>query len=190
MTWGPAVAGLDLSLTSTGLALVDEGKLTSVARIATTGTKADTLLDRRRRMVLIQRQVEDFLRLGYPDLAVVESPSYGSKFGSPHDRSGLWWRVVELLMSWGIPVATVVPQGRAMYATGNGASKKPAVLAAVKARYLDVDWPKGGKHDDVADAILLASMGARWMGYPIEELPATHTRALDGAAWPNMGLVA
>lgn len=183
------VMGLDLSLTATGLALVVDGEVVEATRIRTTGKKNDDLAARRARLNggIFQPVMEEAAAF-VPDLVVIESPSYGSKFGSPHDRSGLWWMVVDCLFDLGAPVGTVSPQGRAKYGTGKGNADKATVYAAAQKTYFDVELAD----DNVADAVLLAAMGSRYLGKPVErtlsgrlsKLSDKQLEALDGAAWP------
>lgn len=177
-----AVLGLDLSLTGTGLAVVRGGEIRKLATVSTAGKKTDTLAMRKERLDTIHAEI--FRELGVTwhlsSLAVVENPSYGSRFGSPHDRSGLWWRVVRELIHFGVPVATVSPQGRAKYITGDGRSKKDAVYAAAQQVWPDVQI----SNDNEGDALGLASMGSRYLGQPLEDLPEKNLEAMDGAAWP------
>lgn len=180
MTAG-VVVGLDLSLTATGLAVAGQGEIHFVYRIRTAGKKGDDLLARQRRLKDIMSAVLDEVVAQQPELVVVEAPSYGSQHGAQHDRSGLWWLVVETIIDLGIPLATVSPNGRAKYGTGKGNAAKAAVKAAVIGRYLNVEI-----HDDnEADAVLLAAMGSRHLGHPIEDfLDDAHLAAMDGAYWP------
>lgn len=175
--------GIDLSLTSTGLAAAKDGVMGGVFRVKTTGKKTDVLAQRWQRLRHdILENVAVWVEDHMPDLVVIESPSYGSQHGSQHDRSGLWWLVVEDMFAQGIPVATVTPQGRAKYGTGKGNAGKDEVLAAVVKRYMGVDVTG----NDIADAVLLAAMGQRHLGTPVEVgLPAVNLLAMDGAAWPD-----
>ena len=91
------VMGIDLSLTSTGIALASEGSMVGLTRIQTTGKRADTLVQRRNRLYGITMKIRDLVHTYSPDLVVIESPSYGSQ----HDRSGLWWLVVDRIISNG-----------------------------------------------------------------------------------------
>lgn len=175
------VIGLDLSLTSTGVARVTNGRVVGTNSIRTAGKKGDDLQARAKRLESIVKSVYVDLCAFNPELVVVEAPSYGSQHGAQHDRSGLWWLVVQATLNGGWPVATVSPNGRAKYGTGKGNSPKDAVLAAVIKRYPEVTL----NSNDEADALLLASMGSRHLGWPIEdELPKAHLDAMDGAYWP------
>ena len=180
------VVGVDLSLTSTGLAdnrgRVDRVQTKSLPSTAAVGD----VLDRIHRIVTA---VETFARMSdgadgryaadLADLIVVEGPSYASTGGQQHTRGGLWWVAVGTLDSIG-SVLVVPPSSRAMYATGKGTSGKDAVLAAAIRRYQAVDITG----NDVADATILAAIGARLLGHPIDDLPKTHLRALDKLRLP------
>ena len=192
------IVGLDLSLTSTGIAIVDDGALTGLHNVKTSKRSArgqkDTWEQRQDRIyeaanticVTLPRLAPDDV-LDNPDIAVVEAPSYGSSGGAAHDRSGLWWIVVNALMNDGVKVAMVSPKGRAKFGTGNGNSDKPTVQAHVMERYADLA-PRRIKNDDECDAILLADMGATYYGCPLVPagLPQANLDALGGVLWPAM----
>ncbi len=74
----------------------------------------------------------------------------------------------------------VSPNARAKYATGKGNAGKADVVREVTRRF---DWFTGG--EDEADALVLAAMGADWLGYPIVPMPAVHRKALDAVQWPE-----
>ena len=115
------------------------------------------------------------------DLACVEGPvSYATPGGSTWDRGGLWWRIVAALLERDIPVAVIPPTSRAKYATGNGASRKTAVLEAARSRYGAIL-----ESDDEADALILRAMGLHWLEQPLAEVPDGHRAALAGCAWPD-----
>jgi crossover junction endodeoxyribonuclease RuvC len=172
------VVGIDLSLTSTGVAVAD-GSDVRVHRITSRGSKSATIAETWRRIDGITEQVLCVFDDRPPSLVVIESPSYGSHTGSQHERGGLWWTVVGQIVAWRCPIATVSPQCRAKYATGRGNAGKDEVLAAVVRRYATVDVTG----NDVADAVVLAAMGARYLWQPFDEVPKTHLAAMDGAKW-------
>jgi Holliday junction resolvasome RuvABC endonuclease subunit len=178
--------GLDLSLTSTGTAWLIQGPhdpaFIETQTFTSAGSATATLDDRWRRLQNLSEQIWNVARCA--DLVVIEGPSYASKNpGSAHDRSGLWWRVVDRLVAAEIPVVEVPPSCRAKYATGKGNAAKTAVLLAAERRY-----PQAGiEGDDTADAVVLAAMGARHLGRPAEaSLPATHLAGMTGVRWPDV----
>lgn len=183
------VLGLDMSLTSTGLALARDGKLVRTANVKTAGKRDDSLSDRHRRLRKIEAHVVQFMQWDWQslDLAVIEAPSFGSVGGSSHDRSGLWWMVVDLMLGqWDIPVVAVAPKTRAKYITGSGNADKSDVLKAARDQYDSEPWVI--ENHDQADAAGLAAMGARYLGEPLEdEITAAQEAAFKVVkAWPPM----
>ena len=171
MTTPPRVLGLDLSLTSTGIA-------------SCTGW-ADTLkppakLRGHDRLRWLLTAVADHTRLA--DLVVVEGPSYGSQAGQAghHERAGLWWLTTHQLWTREVPVAVAPPSCVKRYATGKGNASKDAVLSAVVRRFA---W--FGEGNDAADAVILAALGADQVGAPMVAMPKEHRAALGGVAWPD-----
>lgn len=187
------IVGLDLSLTSTGLAIVDTGPggATVLHRVRSNGHKTATLAARGHRLDLITYAIEEHVcPLGsyqHVDLVVVEGPSYGQhRQSGQHDRAGLWWQTVRLAASLADGyVVEVPPATRTKYATGKGNAPKDHVLASVVRRYPHV--PVDG--NDTADALVLAAMGARHLGVPLEErLPQANLQAMDAVVWPGDGM--
>ncbi|MFE7972966.1 hypothetical protein [Streptomyces shenzhenensis] len=167
------VAGLDISLTGTGIATLGGTTL-----ITSTGRRKDSILQRRTRLHGIASQV--ITAVGAVDLAVIEGPSHHSVGGSVWDRGGLWWLIVDRLCARDIPVAVMPPMSRAKYATGNGNSRKEAVMEAAQRRYgaiLD--------NDNEADALVLRAAGLDWLGQPLADVPPGHRAALAGCQWPD-----
>jgi crossover junction endodeoxyribonuclease RuvC len=180
------VLGIDLSLTCTGLAIA-EFTLPWEGRIAWTGTvktppSGNALDARTLRLRDIRNQCEAAVMRYNPVLAVIEAPSFGSVHGAAHDRSGLWWLVVDMLFLRSIPTAQVAPTARAKYGTGKGNAPKDQVHKAVQTNYGTDDLPI--RTNDEADALLLAAMGARHLGQPVELwLPTGAIDAMEKVKW-------
>jgi crossover junction endodeoxyribonuclease RuvC len=170
-----AVVGLDLSLTATGIATPD-GVCTRTSK----GKAGASLADRRQRLLNLRLRIDMVLSPYEPALVVVEGPAFGSRDGHAHDRSGLWWGVVDWLTYNKVPVAEVPPALVKKYATGKGNAGKDEVLAAVVRRYPDVEVTNNNE----ADALVLRAMGCDWLGEPLATVPQTHRAALDKVAWP------
>lgn len=165
------VIGLDLSLTSTGIA----GSAGWTERIRSHPSAEVTPFSRLR---IIRAIVMDHVRRA--DMVVVEGLAISRQTGQHLTRAGLWHLVMEEIDAAGIPWAEVSPTAVKRYATGKGNAGKDDVLAAVVRRfpYIDVNG------NDEADALVLAAMGADHLGQPIVDMPAHHRTALAKVAWP------
>lgn len=185
-----SVAGIDLALASTGVTRLawdaDGRRQAKTFQVKSQGHAGATLEEASTRLRDICRRVIE--ACGWPDLAVIEAPNYGrGQQAGSHDVSGLWWLVVDTLLTENVPVAQVSPSTLKVYVVGFGGApgkpvKKADMLRAVQQRYPDL--LTGGVHD-VADSIGLAAMGARHLGRPIDDLPTTHLRALTSVRWPQ-----
>jgi crossover junction endodeoxyribonuclease RuvC len=182
----PRVIGIDLSLSSTGVADSWRGiRLDAV----NTPPAGDDLAARRRRLVTIHRSIWGVISRHsiVPDLVVIEGPSYGSTNGQNWDRAGLWWLVVDHFHQLGpvpIPVAVVPPAVVKKYATGKGTATKADMRMALYQRAgLDE------RDDNKVDAWWLAAMGLDHLGYPPVKMPAANRDALDRVAWPSQSFV-
>jgi crossover junction endodeoxyribonuclease RuvC len=176
-----AVVGLDLSLTATGIA-TPYGGVTTVTSKGHAGASLPVRHVRLRAVSThVMRKITDGTSPADDTMIVVEAPAFSRVTGHQHDRSGLWWLVVDDLMAWGHNVVEVTPTARAKYATGKGNAGKDEVLAAVIRRYPDVDV----NNNNEADALVLRAMGCDWLGAPLAEVPKAHRAALDKVVWPE-----
>jgi crossover junction endodeoxyribonuclease RuvC len=177
------VVGLDLSLTATGVAWIELGAPPAVRmfEIGRDGGNKDPLATRFTRLRGTAGEVIAPC-LG-ADLVVVEQAAFGSSTGHVTDRAGLWWLIVGRLMALGIPVVEVRIAERCTYTTGKGRANKDAIVATVARRYDTI--PLTELTNNTADALILAAMGARALGHPIEvSLPKTHLVAMAKVDWP------
>ena len=152
--------GLDLSLASTGLAVVIDGKLVHTGNITSRGTRDDRHPQYMARIAALADQINTWLadasaRYGEYHIAAIEAPSFRSQNGNPHERAGLWWKVYEHLWSAEVRIETLAPATRAKYIAGNGRASKEAVLAAAHYRWGADLIP----NHDVADACGMAMWG-------------------------------
>jgi Holliday junction resolvasome, endonuclease subunit len=188
------VAGLDLSLTSTGIAVIRDRprstsgldqmivtthRVISVAPKLPRGAKP-TIRQRRDRIARVVSEIAECVLPGL-DLAVIEGPSYGSFGGQAWDRAWLWGAVVERMIGNGVSVAIVQPATRALWATGSGSSSKSPIAVHMSRMWPQVD---PGVSDDEWDGLALASMGAQHLGMIPCEL-ARHRQQLDKVSWPD-----
>jgi len=174
-----AVLGVDPSLRMTGLACSD-GVHLYVHRISTPPTAA-TFASRLHRLQYIVRQVLEFAP--FECMTLIEAPALavGGAAGGLFLRAGLYWMRAEKLAERG-PVVEVSPAQRAIYATGKGNATKEQVLESMRSRPPGITL----RDDNMADALALAAMGARWLGRPFDgDQPAEVLRALTKVRWPD-----
>lgn len=187
--------GIDPSLRRTGLARIVLADATAAPTDAgrcavdtwsrpSVGTRRDDIVRRADRLTHI---TADVLAYALPcDLVVIEGPSIGSGgIGSAWDRAGLWWRIIARLVAHDIPIAIAPPATRAKWITGRGDADKAAVHQAITQLWHPHGQP--GNHDE-ADALVVASMGAQWLGLLPHAGP--DPAALAGAAWPDRERIA
>lgn len=169
------ILGVDWSLTATGLAWVnlDDGTVDTctIRTWPDDGTVESIAL----RITHIADQIEAWADLHADDLVVIEGPVTHAPSAHRSKLLGGWWatasRIAPLVDD---PVLVVPPATRAKYAAGKGNADKRAVLAAVRAAYPQFTI----RNDNEADAVALAAIGARSLGHPIDDLPASHLAAL------------
>ena len=181
------IVGIDLSMTSTGVVVMDARPLdllpgglqdrVKLHRVQSKPVKDPAWDDRLHRMGdIIQRVVS---KVDPGALVFLEAPAYGATGAGTFDRSGLWWMLFATLSGAGCVIVPVSPAQRMLYATGKGGGKdagKDAVIAAVVRRY---PWAEV-TGNDVADALVLAAMARRAAGVPLEEsMPVANLKALD-----------
>ena len=180
----PIVIGLDIALVTSGVAgpgWADHFR---------TG-------DRRgeQRLLHIVETAATFYRNA--DLVLIEGAAYSMAKQVGHDEmSAARWMIRCDLHRRRIPFAVVTPDSRSIYATGKARHKDAATGKKLTAKQvkgmvrLNTSLRYGVQFDgtaryDEADAYVLMAMGMDWLGYPLAEVPNTHSRALKGVAWPT-----
>lgn len=176
--------GIDPSLTRTAIAILHDDGGVTVRQKATTGKAGASITDRAHRLVDIASWVYEVVD-EYADGGpwAIEGPSIGSKnAAAAHDRSGLWWLIVDMIASGGHGLPILVPPTvRAKYATGKGNAGKDEVLAAVVRRY---DYAPV-ENNDQADAFVIAMIATRVWGEPMDDpMPKAHLDALAKVVKP------
>ncbi|WP_146244946.1 crossover junction endodeoxyribonuclease RuvC [Curtobacterium sp. MCBD17_028] len=173
-----AVVGLDLSLACSGVTYISPTGHIDARRVQTSTTSG--VLEEWRRIRTAAARVVRLVPA--PCLVLVEWASYGSKFGAQDERGAHRWLVAGTLAELGCDVVKVSPKQRAKYATGNGNAKKPEVLAAMRDRHPGVAIPD----DNVADALALGAMGARWLGHPVDgDASREQQQVMRAVRWPQ-----
>ena len=169
------VVGLDMSLTGTGVAIVGEGGIRT--HLFTSKGKRDASLSERANRL---NDLTNAITQSTPEgvLVVIEQPAYSQTGGSHHDRSGLWWLLVTAFHPYH-RVVEVAPGTLKKFATGVGTAGKDEMLAAAIRRYPDAEVV----NNNVADAVHLAAMGARFLGHPQESDTVKITEAMAVPRW-------
>lgn len=189
------IVGLDLSLTGAGVAVIDED--TQKTWLSVHGSKASPRVPspahkgrkkdkgivpvevRAARIQGVANSVLKTLPIA-PRMALIEAPSYGSQNGMAHERSGLFWAIA-MALAPETQLIEVPPRVRALYATGDGGADKKAVVAATLAMH-----KLSTRNDNIIDAFVLAKMGCRHIGRPIDlSLPEVNLTAMSSVYWPN-----
>lgn len=172
----PLVIGLDLSLTSTGVA--SHGW---VAHIRPRTLRGDA------RLCSLENEITSYIRSA--DMVVMEGPSYGHGAMAGHEElAGLRVIVRRYAFRHGIPYAVIPPSTLKLYATGRGNAKKGEVRSAVAELYgIHTEGP--ARYDE-ADAYAAVAAAYDWLGYPLATVPDRQRAALAGCAWPNPAPVA
>lgn len=174
----PRVIGLDLSLTSTGVAGADWAQTLETWSLPRKGA---TRAQRWARMRAAREQILPFIDSA--DLVVQESPAYstGDMPGS-QDQAWLWWAIYGRCAAREIPWVEVGTSTLKVYATSDGRASKEDVVQAVATRRPGLTF----RGSDQADALTLAAMGLDHIGHPPVVLPKAHRRALDSINWPTV----
>ena len=165
-------AGIDPSLTNTGVAIqAHETSPTCIRQVKSAGKTDDTWEARGQRIITLATQAARIIHHG--TLVVIEAPSYGSRGGAQHDRAGLWWEIHHRLRANDCTVIAATPSQRMKYVTGKGRADKDQVLASAIRRYPHLDI----SNNNTADAVIFMAMAARLAGQPIER--DTEIQAMD-----------
>lgn len=175
----PLVVAFDLSLTSTGIAVVEADGTAKVRRHMPKTKGYQRIRGIRDACLIAVGQLP-----AVADVLAVEGPAFGAQGDAYHQLAGLWWHVTEALDSTGIPLVVVPPASIKTYATGKGNATKDLVLAAAVRRFPEVDV----NDNNEADALWAAALVRRQYGDPIDAVPAVNLRALDKVAWPVVTL--
>lgn len=163
------VLGLDLSLTSTGVALPN-------GTTATIKTEAVEALEVR--LDIIVTGIIHALNGLLPDLVVVEDLPRNARgagsTGPVHGAVRYWFH------ERGTPIATPTAASIKKYATGVGNCGKTMMALAAQSR-AGIDF---GDHGDECDAWWLRAAALDAYGHPVVDVPKAQRAALDKVDWP------
>jgi Holliday junction resolvasome RuvABC endonuclease subunit len=164
------IAGLDLSITATGIARHDGSTYT--VRPTTTGD---------RRLIAIRDAVGLTVGMssGLCDLAVIEDlPTHAHSAGITGMVHGA---VRSALLQWAVPYVLITPASVKKYACGKGnATKADMRMALYQRAGLDL------RDDNQVDAWWLRAAAHDHYGEPVVQVPQSHRAALTKVNWPNL----
>ncbi|GAA2830230.1 hypothetical protein [Nonomuraea rubra] len=176
------VVGLDISLTSTGMA-------TGLGWCEKTGRDGITKLPLQSKYRALNRLASDIIVLTNAEkahLVLVEKLVFNRQDGGrggAGERSYLYYRTMGIIADAGVPIVEVPQATLKTYALGKGSGEKNEIVDSV-ARRLPM-FHTGGKHD-MADAAVLAALGADYLGHPLADMPKAHRAAIDKLTWPEV----
>lgn len=154
------ILGIDPSLTNTGLCWGngDWHETECLKYKQRKGFKGRELYDRLDRIDSLGDQARKIFSETKPDLALIESYSFGSRNGGEYlgEYGGmLRWSLIR----WARSVVEVAPTMAKKFATGKGNSKKEVIIGHVQKR-----WGVLFENSDEADAYVLYRIGLCYAG--------------------------
>ena len=158
----PLVVGLDLSLTSTGIAHVD-GRVNCIKARGVGPARIEEI----RATVMFGVDVD-------AELVVIEGYSHGSHLAYAREMGELGGVVRNALWRARIPYLDVAPNTLKKAATGNGRASKYDVIKAAE-RKLGYD----DTSDDEADALWLQAIGRELLGFSPCEWTKAQAEAIE-----------
>lgn len=147
----PIVMGIDPSLTSTGLVVLENGNLIlhEILEVKEKGIA---------RLLTLQNILEGRLFAYKPDLVVVEGYAF-ARSNQAHQMGELGGMIRMLLTQKRVPWLEVAPTQVKKFATGKGNAAKELILMNVLKR-----WGVEFQVSDEADAFVLAKIGQAVLG--------------------------
>lgn len=172
----PVGVGLDLSLSSTGIALADG----TVTMVKTEPLRGMERIERVRSAVA--NALEPMNGRGKTECLVAVEGYAPTHIGTAIGAGELGGVIRHMLWRQAIPFAVVTPGSLKLYATGHGnASKTGMVIAARERLGYEGQW-----HDE-ADALWLRCVALDLLGAPPAVVPKAHRRALSAIQFPEGG---
>jgi Holliday junction resolvasome RuvABC endonuclease subunit len=187
----PRILGIDSSLTATGLCRVDidthkpgpfsatlvEAKIDVCTVSAPKPAKDKSKRAMARRVSVLLEQIEAALE--GVDLVALEELAYGAKGESSWVLPWIWGEVIRLCERHDIDLVIVNVATVKKYATGKGNADKDTVLLTTTRRYPDVTLTNNNE----ADAMVIAAIGCRYLGFPIDTVPKVNLEFMGKLHW-------
>lgn len=159
--------GLDLSLTGSGVVVLNNGKIVKQQLIKSKPV-GDKPIDELKRIRKIVEGIEVVINEHKPTIAVIENLAFMARNTTALTQlAGLSFFVRAVLFDHNIPFYLCAPTTLKRFATGKGNSEKDHIILEVYKQY-GIDFVD----NNVADAIFLAKIGSAIAGY--EKVKKTH----------------
>lgn len=149
------IAGIDQSLNSTGIAIIDAetGLLVYSETISLNKNKSTPKLFGPARLIHIRNRIKELLSAHQVDFVALEGYSFGSRGASIFDLGEVGGAIRILVYDLGLPFETVPPKTLKKYIAQNGNADKEMMLKSIEEKYkITFD------SSDEADAFGLALM--------------------------------
>lgn len=128
--------GIDLSLTGTGIVVLDDGKLVSKETISSKPTKEKTPTAEVERIIDIVDRVMKIVDIHHPDMVAIEGIAFMSRNSTALSQlSGLSYLLRKELHSRGIGFVVIAPTSLKKFATGSGNVGKDVIMLEVYKRF-------------------------------------------------------
>jgi crossover junction endodeoxyribonuclease RuvC len=165
--------GLDLSLTGTGVIILEDGKIIK-RHLIKSKPVGDLPLNEVRRIRKIVEEIEMIVSENEIQIAVIEGLAFMVRNATALVQlSALNYMVRGMLDDYHISFVIVAPTSLKKFATGSGASKKDVMLIEVYKR-----WGVSILDDNENDAFCLAKVGEELIINKIDKLPAFQQEVL------------
>jgi crossover junction endodeoxyribonuclease RuvC len=161
--------GLDLSLTKTGYAIVDEDGIVLSSGVIKSKPSGDSPLDETRRIVRIAEEavqkIDEFCPGEGPTLVAIEGLAFMAKGTSLVQLAGLNYLIRTLLAQFNWPFLIVMPTTLKKFITGSGKGDKDMIMMSLFKNYgfEAID-------NNEADSYGLSACALALLGNPLKEL--------------------
>lgn len=150
------IMGIDLSLTGTGLVILDGGKTVVNKIIKSKPPEEKTHTTEIERLLKIKAEIQKHISKYSPDLALIEGLAFGARNTTAlMQLAGLSYMVRETFVLRSIPFIVVAPTTLKKFIVGKGNATKDLMLLETFKRY-----GQSFLDNNICDAFALAQCGA------------------------------
>lgn len=147
------IIGLDVSMTDTGYAVLDDTG-TPVVLSDVKPNKKEVVRDIDRQLYILDnltKMIEDDTLMADKVVVCIEGYAFGSQVGKVFTRAELIGMIKRMLVLKDFDIYLIAPTSMKKFITGIGNARKAEVIAAAREKYGFT-----GKNDNICDALCLA----------------------------------